>query len=276
MDSLPVIVLGFLFGMLHATDADHVVAVSTIVSRQRNLAGAARVGALWGLGHTLTVFVVGGAIIVFNLVISPRLGLAMEFGVALMLIGLGVMTLAQVARHVRDNLLPAFASGLAGHSHPGELPPAHLHVHAHGDYVHSHVHGHSPDGHGHAATPQSWLDRRLGGLSIYQALRPVAIGVVHGLAGSAAIALLVLAEIREPLWGVLYLLLFGVGTVAGMMLITSAIAVPFALSEARLPYLNLWMRVAAGLLSLGLGVYLAWQIGFVAGLFGTDPNWAPR
>ncbi len=266
MQSLPVVVLGFLFGMLHATDADHVVAVSTIVSRQRSLGGAARIGALWGVGHTLTVFIVGGTIILFNLAISPRFALITEMGVALMLITLGVITLAQVTRHVRETMLPALANGLSGHTHPADLPEPHLHVHTHGDYVHSHKHGHTTDNHGHADTPQSWLDRRLGGLSVYQAMRPIAIGVVHGLAGSAAIALLVLAQIRDPLWSLVYLLLFGVGTVAGMMLITSVIAVPFAMSQERLPYLNVWLRLAAGLLSLGLGIYLAWQIGVLSGL----------
>lgn len=270
MQSLPVVVLGFLFGMLHATDADHVLAVSTIVSRERSVAGAARLGALWGVGHTATVFLVGGSIILFNLAIPPRFGLAMEFCVALMLIALGVITLAQVARHVRETVLPALANGWAGHRHPVELPKPHLHVHAHGDYVHSHVHGHDVATHGHTDTPQGWLDRHLGGLTLYQALRPIAIGVVHGLAGSAAIALLVLAQIRDPLWGVLYLLLFGVGTVAGMMVITSVIAVPFALSRERLPHLNLWLRVAAGLLSLGLGLYLAWDIGLVSGLLASE------
>ena len=243
MQSLPVVVLGFLFGMLHATDADHVVAVSTIVSRQRRLLDAARIGALWGVGHTLTVFLVGGAIILFNLAISPRLGLAMELAVALMLIALGLITLTQVTRHVRETMLPALANGLAGHTHSADLPRPHLHVHVHGDYVHSHVHGHAAENHGHADTPQGWLDRNLGGLSLYQALRPIAIGVVHGLAGSAAIALLVLAQIRDPWWSVLYLLLFGVGTLAGMMLITSVIAVPFTMSRERLPYLNVWLRL---------------------------------
>src|SRR5262245_6167257 len=252
--------------MLHATDADHVVAVSTIVSRQRNLAGAARIGALWGVGHTLTVFLVGGAIILFNLAISPRFALMTELAVALMLIALGVMTLAQVARHVRETMLPALANGLSGHTQPGNLPGPHLHMHVHGDYVHRHKHGHAADNHGHADTPQGWLDRKLGGLSVYQAVRPIAIGVVHGLAGSGAIALLVLAQIRDPLLSVVYLLLFGVGTVAGMMLVTSVIAVPFALSRERLPYLNLWLQLAAGLLSLGLGVYLGWQLGVQSGV----------
>lgn len=266
MQSLPVVVLGFVFGMLHATDADHVVAVSTIVSRQRSLGGAARIGALWGVGHTLTVFLVGGAIILLNLAVAPGFALVTELAVALMLIALGVNTLAQVTRHVRETMMPALANGLSGHTHPASPSQPHLHVHAHGDYVHSHKHGHTGDNHGHAGTPQSWLDRKLGGLSLYQAVRPVAIGVVHGLAGSAAIALLVLAQIRDPLRSVAYLLLFGVGTVAGMMLITSVIAVPFAMSRERLPYLNLWLQLAAGLLSLGLGVFLAWQIAVTSGL----------
>src|SRR5262245_54723029 len=102
--------------MLHATDADHVVAVSTIVTRQRTLAGAARIGALWGVGHTVTVFLVGGTIILFNLAVSSRFALVTELGVALMLVVLGVVTLARVTRHVRETMLPALANGLSGHT----------------------------------------------------------------------------------------------------------------------------------------------------------------
>jgi len=277
VNSLPVVVVGFFLGMLHATDADHVIAVSTIVSRQGTLKSAASIGVLWGVGHTVTVFLVGGAIILFSLVIPPRLGLAMEFTVALMLIALGVFTLRGVSRWVRENMFPAPDGRFPGHEHAASRPGAHLHPHVHGDYVHVHVHGHGTQDHGHpeGATPQAWLDRHLSGLSGYRALRPLAIGVVHGMAGSAAIALLILAQIREPLWGLLYLLLFGVGTIAGMMLITTAIAVPFAYSLQRLPNLNLWMRLAAGLLSLGLGLYLAYQIGIVQGLFTGNPSWSP-
>src|SRR5215510_11740954 len=102
--------LGFLLGMLHATDADHVIAVSTIVSSQRRVAGAARIGALWGLGHTLTVLAVGSAIILFNLAIPARLEQTMELGVALMLVALGVATLSRVSRHVREPLTAALAT----------------------------------------------------------------------------------------------------------------------------------------------------------------------
>lgn len=277
MDSLPIVVVGFLLGMLHATDADHVIAVSTIVSRQGNVKSAASIGALWGVGHTLTVFLVGGAIILFSLVIPPRVGLGMEFAVAIMLILLGVYTLSGVTRWVRDNMFPAPDGSFPGHLHAAVEPAAHLHPHVHGDYVHVHPHGHAADNHGHheSATPQAWLDRRLSGLSTYRAMRPLVIGIVHGMAGSAAIALLVLAQIRDPLRGLLYLLLFGVGTIAGMMLITTAIALPFAYSLQRLPQLNLWMRLVAGLLSLGLGLYLAYRIGIVQGLFTGNPMWSP-
>jgi len=182
-----------------------------------------------------------------------------------------------VSRWVRENLFPAPDGTFPGHTHTSAHAAAHLHTHVHGDYVHSHVHGHAADSHGHPenATPPAWLDRRLGGLPAYQALRPLAIGLVHGMAGSAAVALLILAQIRDPLWGLVYLLLFGVGTIAGMMLITTVIALPFAYSLQRLPHLNIWMRLAAGIISLVFGLYLAYQIGFVDGLFAGNPNWSP-
>jgi ABC-type nickel/cobalt efflux system permease component RcnA len=271
MQSLPVVLVGFLLGMLHATDADHVAAVSTIVSRKGSVRGAARIGLLWGLGHTLTVFGVGAAIILFGLVMPPRLELAMEFGVALMLMLLGFVTLKRVGRHVRSTITPAIAEGSLGHAHAERVHEAHEHLHRHGDYVHAHNHRHGADGHGHVDTPLGWLDRQLGGLSLYQALRPIAIGIVHGLAGSAAVALLVLTQIREPLWAVAYLLLFGVGTAAGMMLMTSVIALPFVGARQR-PMLNLGLQVVAGAASLGLGCWMAWRLGVSDGLFVAVAN----
>lgn len=257
--------VGFFLGMRHATDADHVIAISTIVSRQRSMRGAALIGALWGVGHTLTVTIVGGAIILFSIVIPPRAGLAMELAVALMLVVLGFLNLTGLKQQIRDSV----ARGPT---------PFHAHTHAHGDYAHTHVHGHGHAGHGHAEdqTPQAWLDHKLGGIGLYQLVRPLAVGVVHGLAGSAAVALLVLMAIREPLWGMIYLFLFGVGTIAGMMLITAAIAAPFAYSIGRLPRLNTHLRVASGLLSLGFGLFLIYYIGFVDDLFGANPQWSPQ
>ena len=146
--------LGFFLGMRHATDPDHVIAVSTIVTRQRTtMRDAILIGGLWGIGHTLTIVVVGGAIILFSVAIPPRLGLTMEMGVALMLVVLGMWNLTGLLQRIRHGL----------GTHGNALGASHEHPHAHGDYVHSHRHGHglADHGHGEDQTPQAWLDRRL-------------------------------------------------------------------------------------------------------------------
>jgi high-affinity nickel-transport protein len=267
---LSVLLLGFFLGMRHATDADHVIAVTTIVSRRRSVRAAAWTGVLWGLGHTLTILVVGGAIVLFGLVIPPRVGLGMEFSVAIMLILLGALTLTGATRRVQE--------ARAGVSHAGGHEGRHAHPHVHGDYVHSHVHGHAPEAHGHTeeATPQARLDRALGGFGAYHHLRPLVVGLVHGLAGSAAVALLVLAAIRDPWWATGYLLVFGAGTIAGMLLVTAAVALPFAVTARRFAWLNRHLVTASGLLSLAFGLWMAYQIGVVDGLFGAAPHWSPE
>jgi len=280
---LSLIAVGFFLGVRHATDADHVVAIATIVSRERSLRGAAAIGALWGVGHSVTVAIVGCLIILFGVVIPPRIGLAMEFAVGVMLVLLGLFTLSAVARQAREalalHLLHGGAHGAQAHPNAnGGEANGHMHVHTHGDYVHTHTHGHGAGAHGHHehSTPQAWLDRHFGRLGLYQVLRPLVVGVVHGLAGSAAVALLVLTAIRDPLWGVAYLVVYGLGTIAGMMLITVAIAIPFAVSATRLPMVSAGVRVAAGALSLAFGLFLMYQIGVVDGLFSADPKWAPQ
>lgn len=262
--------LGFLLGMRHATDPDHVIAVTTIVARQQSIRHAALIGVFWGLGHTLTIFAVGASIILFKVVIPPRLGLAMELAVGLMLILLGVLNLTGILRWITETFTPAA-------EHPGQ-DHGHTHAHAHGDYIHTHYHHHGLSGHGHAegATPQGRLDRRFGQLGAYQSIRPLVVGIVHGLAGSAAVALLVLATIHNPVWGLVYLLVFGAGTIAGMMLITAVIAVPYAYTGKRYARLNGGLTTASGVLSLGFGLFIAYQIGFVDGLFTSHPNWVPR
>jgi high-affinity nickel-transport protein len=254
--------------MRHATDPDHVIAVTTIVSRQRTTAGAALLGLLWGVGHTLTILVVGAGIILLGWVIPPRVGLSLELSVGLMLIVLGLMNLTGVLQRITESVTPP-----AGQ--PGTM---HAHPHAHDDYVHTHLHGHEPEAHPHAPdqTPLARLDRRLGRLGLYQAARPLVVGVVHGLAGSAAVALLVLTTIGDTVWSILYLLVFGVGTIAGMMLITAGIAWPLTYVGARFARLPHRLRVASGLISLVVGLALAYQVGVVDGLFGAQPRWTPR
>jgi high-affinity nickel-transport protein len=242
--------------------------VTTIVSRERTLKHSARIGALWGAGHTLTILAVALPIVLFSIAIPPRVGLGMEFSVALMLIVLGALNLAVVLRSVRDARTVATTGANVSHTH----------THRHGDYVHRHPHGHGPESHPHRAddTPLARLDRRFERRSAYRTLRPLVVGIVHGLAGSAAIALLVAATIRSVAWAVVYLLVFGLGTVAGMMLVTVALSVPFAYSSERFAATNRGLRMATGLLSLGFGLFLAYHIGFVDGFFTPNPQWTPQ
>jgi sulfite exporter TauE/SafE len=266
---LSIIALGFFLGMRHATDPDHVIAVSTIVSRHRSVRHAAVIGALWGVGHTVTILLVGTGIILFGWVIPTRVGLSMEFSVGLMLILLGALNLTGFLQWMTNTF---------GSPHTHSDGVLHSHAHSHGDYVHTHAHSHDPDVHPHdpARTPVNWFDRHFGSLGFYHLLRPLAVGLVHGLAGSAAVALLVLATIHNPKWAVVYLLVFGVGTIAGMMLITGALALPFAFSTGRFAKLNSGLRVASGVISLGFGLFLVFETGFVNGLLTSHPHWIPR
>ncbi len=253
---LSIIALGFFLGMRHATDADHVVAVTTIVSRERSIRSAALIGILWGLGHTITIFLVGSLIILFGIVIPPRLGLTMEFSVGLMLVLLGILNLSGMMTWIKQNF--------------GAIT---THPHSHGEFGHTHT---AENPLQPSADSLGWMDRAFGRLGIYQLLRPLAVGIVHGLAGSAAVALLVLTTIRVPVWAMIYLLVFGLGTVAGMMLITAAIAVPFTLSEIRFARMNRVLAAASGIISLVFGLLIVYEMGFVNGLFTRHPTWTPR
>ena len=264
---LAILALGFMLGMRHATDPDHVVAVTTIVTGHRSMKSAALVGAAWGLGHTLTILLVGSGIIIFKWVIPPRLGLGMEMAVAVMLIVLGVANLTGTVRWIRRQ-----------RSNASRATQVHSHPHRHGDYIHTHPHGHAPEAHPHGddATPLARIDRRFGSTASYRLARPLVVGIVHGLAGSAAVALLVLAAIKTPLWSIAYLLIFGIGTIAGMMLITAAISVPFVVTGGQFLRLQRSLRVASGLLSVAFGLVVAYQIGILGGLFAGQPHWTPR
>ncbi len=265
---LSILAVGFFLGMRHATDPDHVIAVTTIVSNQPKRARAALIGAFWGVGHTVTIFVVGAGIILFNLVIPVRLGLSMELSVAVMLIILG---LANVAGFLR-----ALPPGAIQNHHGEEV--MHSHPHSHGDYIHNHPHSHQPEAHPHRAdqTPLAWMDRLFGKAGLYQYLRPFVVGIVHGLAGSAAVALLVLTTIRNSRWAIAYLLVFGVGTIAGMMLITMSLASAFNLAGKGRQKFSHRLALASGLLSLAFGLFVAYQICFVSGLFTAHARWTPQ
>jgi high-affinity nickel permease len=268
MSVLAILLFGFVLGMRHATDPDHVIAVSTIVSRERSLSKSALIGAFWGLGHTITILFVGAAIILFNLTISPRVGLTMELCVGLMLIVLGILYLSGISKWLSEKFSPA---------HP-HISGEHVHLHEHNSHVHYHWHSHhaAKEHHGDSLTPPKWMSSPFSKLGLFHTLRPFLIGIVHGLAGSAAVALLVLATIRNLRWGVIYLLIFGVGTIAGMVLITMAMSLPFSYAGRRFAWLNRGLVTGSGILSLAFGLFVTYHIGIVDGLFTSHPIWIPQ
>jgi high-affinity nickel-transport protein len=201
-------------------------------------------------------------------VIPVRLGLSMELSVAVMLIILGLMNIAGFLRSMPAEPTQEHDDQKVVHSHP----------HSHGEYIHNHSHEHQASGHSHSSdhTSLAWMDRVFGRSNLYLYLRPFAIGVVHGLAGSAAVALLVLTTIRNVHWAIAYLLIFGVGTIAGMMLITMSIASAFTLAGKGRQKFSRRLALASGMLSLGFGIFVAYQICFVNGLFTTHARWIPK
>jgi ABC-type nickel/cobalt efflux system permease component RcnA len=245
--------LGLLLGVRHSTDTDHVVAISTIITKERSVRGAALIGSLWGLGHTLTIFGVGCLIILFGVVIPTRIGLAMEFSVALMLILLGLLNLTGVTQTVK-------ARFVVRKSPPGGVA----------------------DGRLSATVPVAFpvtaqpAGARLKRHAAFQYLRPLAIGLVHGLAGSAAVALLVLSSIHNPFWAIVYLLIFGAGTMLGMICMTAAMSVPLIYAGDKLPKVSRYLTVSSGLVSVCFGMFLVYQLGFVGGLFTSHPHWTPQ
>lgn len=250
---------GFVLGMRHATDADHVIAVTTILARSRKFMHSTLIGGLWGLGHTVTVLVVGTLIIAFNVVIPPPVGLAMEFAVAVMLILLGILNLTGAMRRLTERFTPP--APMHGHAHE------HLHAHEAGSDPHGHEHAHL---HGHGSDPGL-----VATFGWYQLGRPVVVGLVHGLAGSAAVALLVLATIHDTGAAMVYLLIFCGGVASGMAILTTLIGLPFLVSRARSERINRYLTVGSGILSLAFGLYLAYQIGVVDGLFTGNFHWEP-
>lgn len=240
--------LGFVFGLKHATEVDHIVAVSAVVSEQRKLARSILVGALWGVGHTASLVVAGVLVLALRIAIPARVADWLEFGVALMIIGLGASALA------RALLLRRRAD-------------AHIHRHRHGDgRSHVHVHFHER-GTGHAApvapiTPADVHTHALARVGF----KPLVVGAAHGLAGSAALTLLVLAQIDSAALGLVYLLVFGLGSICGMMLMSALIGLPFALAARRVSGLYYGLQTVAGAVSIVFGLWYAYETGVASGL----------
>lgn len=233
--TLSILAFGFVLGLKHAVEADHLAAVSTIVSERKSVWGSSLVGGLWGVGHTISLALAGAAIILFHFEVGKKTEWALEFCVGVMLVVLGANALRKLARG-------------------GYL---HFHAHRHGGRAHVHPHIHDSS---LKTEPHTHHGLRLG-------MRPLLVGMVHGLAGSSALMLLVLSTISSPFVRFFYIVIFGVGSIGGMMLMSALLGLPLYLTAARFTRFHLAVRALAGLFSLSFGLFTVYEIGFVRGLF---------
>ena len=231
LNTLTILGIGLLFGLKHATEVDHVVAVSTIASQQRNVLRSALVGALWGAGHTLSLLIVGVLVLSLRIAIPENVSKWLEFGVALMIIGLGVTALWRALRKRSD---------------------VHVHEHSHDGQSHVHIHFHEESTKHNSARQHSHAITAIG-------VKPVLIGMVHGLAGSGALTLLVLTQISSVWVGLLYLGVFGGGSVVGMLLMSGLIGLPFALTSRNLSSVHQRMQLVAAAVSIAFGLWYAYE-----------------
>jgi ABC-type nickel/cobalt efflux system permease component RcnA len=235
--SVSLLSLGFLLGMRHALESDHVAAVASLATRSRSMGDTIRQGAVWGAGHTLTLFVFGSLVLLLDTVIPETLARVLEFTVGLMLIGLGIDVLQRLLRE-----------------------RIHFHVHRHADgQLHFHAHSHAGE-QGHPAVHHHPHQRGR------FPLRALFVGMMHGMAGSAALILLTLQSVHSPLTGMVYIMLFGVGSIAGMAALSAIIAVPLRYSIAGLNWAHNALHALVGVTTLGVGSMIVYDIGIAGGL----------
>jgi hypothetical protein len=226
---------GFVTGLQHATQADHITAVATLVSKNRRLSRASLLGALWGAGHTLTLFMAGLTVLLLAISIPVKLALSLEFGVGIMLIILGLSVIRSIRKNaVIDSFFNIFST-------------KHIHPHAHGNKMHVHPHDHIEE-HTHSH-------------------KSIIVGMIHGMAGSGALMLVVLSTVDSVMSGLAYIALFGIGSIVGMLVISTAIGVPFVFTARRFSNVNRYIRTITALVSIGLGISIMYEIGFLEQLF---------
>jgi len=223
---LSLLSLGFLLGLKHALDADHVAAILTIATENRTFWRSSLIGFCWGVGHTVILLVVGTAVLLFKLTIPSAWAKLFEVAVGLMLVGLGLSVAIALWR---------------------ERVHLHAHRHNHGEQ-HRHLHSHSHGAH-HDHLHRFRLE--------YKSL---AVGMVHGLAGSAALLLLVLAAVPSLGVGLVYILVFGAGSILGMVFLATAMSIPFAMSAERTARVHQTLRAAAALFSIVLGSTILFEL----------------
>jgi ABC-type nickel/cobalt efflux system permease component RcnA len=230
---MAVLSIGLVFGLKHATEVDHVVAISTIVSRHKNIFHSAIVGALWGAGHTAALVVVAAIVLSLRIAVPESVSGWLELGVAIMIVGLGISALRQA---------------LKKNAH------VHVHQHNHDGLSHTHIHFHENETrhqpalrsqHSHALSSLGW--------------KPILIGMMHGLAGSGALMLLVLTQISSQWLGFLYVATFGLGSIVGMLVMSGLIGLPFAFSSRKLTHLHQGLQTVAAVFSICFGLWYAYK-----------------
>lgn len=240
--SLPmfaVLGLGLAAGIQHALDADHLAAVATIVSERKHWLSSSIVGGLWGVGHTVSLLIAGVFVIILRIQISGRIETILEMCVGIMLVGLGARALWKLAQGGR----------------------LHWHEHQHGGHKHAHPHVHGKNEE-HESKSKTNLPTHHG---FKLSPRPLLVGMMHGMAGSAALMLLVLTTIPSPVVGLVYIAVFGIGSIGGMMIMSSLIGLPFHFTATRFSRANFIARTLAGLFSVGFGLFMIYEKGFVEG-----------
>ncbi len=229
-----ILVLGLLMGMRHAMETDHLAAVASLATRSRGMRGTVLRGAVWGLGHTLTLGLVGGVCLLLGAVVSERLSQILETAVGLMLLGLGAEVLWRLHRR-----------------------RIHVHVHRHGDgTVHLHAHSHVPaeqhdPSHHQHPHPEGFPGRAL------------VVGMVHGLAGSAALVLLTLSSAGSVEMGLAYIGLFGAGSILGMAALSAVIAVPLRGTARLLTGMVNGLETLVGWATVGVGLWVLYKVWLV-------------
>jgi len=233
-----ILLLGLFIGMQHALEADHLAAVSAIAARQRSVRRIVAHGAIWGLGHTLTLMAVAGGAVVLGVAIGPDLSAALETAVGVMLVGLGGHL---VVRLIRDRIHFHMHVHKNGHG-PGQGDVVHFHAHAHAGETEDHAR--SDHDHEH---PERFP------------VRTLLVGLMHGLAGSAALLVLTASTVESAGLGFAYIVLFGVGSMAGMAALSMVIAVPLAYSARVLTWANRAVQGGVGAATMALGLYVIYE-----------------
>lgn len=227
---MSILLLGFLIGLRHALEADHVAAVAALASTSSCARETVKIGLVWGIGHSATLLIIGTLVVAVDAVVPQQFALYLEFAVGIMLVGLGIDVIRRV---VRDRV--------------------HFHLHGHKDgSVHFHAHAHlgvkvhAKDAHAHSH-PSGFPYRAL------------AVGLMHGMAGSAALILLTLSQVESLSTAFGYMLLFGLGSVLGMGTLSFVIALPLRASARGLTWMHNALQTGLGLTTITLGALLVYD-----------------